>query len=215
VKPVLLEGLAVTRADLDATADSSFVSSIAVYQRTTGDAGEATLVYDTLPWPDWCGDCGAASGSPTDPAAVGTGTARMAVSDSRNGIIRYGGATYNADTGIWSSHGCGGCASPSRIRLTYLAGVPLVNGQIDPTWATIVARLAAAELARPICACESANRELSRWQVDLARTGGNNDEQYGAISATDLDNPLGTRRGQVYAWRQIINLRTLRGLYAG
>lgn len=215
VKPIKLQGVAVTASDLSATDDVNFVSTIAIYQRTTGDGGRATLIYDTLPYPDWCAGCSSGSGSPTDPAAVATGTARMAVSDSRRGIIRYGGATLNTDTGIWYASPCGPCTPPQRIRLTYLAGVPLVSGQVDPAWATIVARMAAAELARPVCACESANRELARWQVDLARTGGNNDEQFGAISADDLTNPFGTRRGHVYAWREVHNRKTLRGLYAG
>jgi hypothetical protein len=140
----------------------------------------------------------------------------MAISDSRRGIVRYGAATYDATTDTWYSDNAGSCWPPQRMTISYLAGVPLVGNQMDPKWATIVARLAAAELARPVCACESANRELYRWQVDLARTGGNNDEQFGAISQTDLDNPLGgTRRGHIYAWRQIQHLRSMRGLYAG
>lgn len=218
VRPVLYEGLAVTSTDLDATTDANFASTIAIYQRTTGTADQATLIYDT--WPGWWGGgycCGSSPGnSSTDPAAIATATARMAISDSRRGIVRYGAATYDATTATWYADGGGTCWPPQRMTISYLAGVPLVNGQMDPKWATIVARLAAAELARPICACESANRELYRWQVDLARTGGNNDEQFGAISAADLDNPLGgTRRGHIYAWRQIEHLRITRGRYAG
>jgi ribosomal protein L9 len=72
---------------------------------------------------------------------------------------------------------------------------------------TVVARLAMAELARPVCACESANRELHNWQFDLARSAGSNDETFGFISREDLANPLGTRRGAVFAWKQIRNLR--------
>lgn len=214
VKPIKFEGLAVTANILDATSDANYASSIAIYQRTTGNAGEATLIYDTDPYPGFCCATGA-SDSSSDPAAIATGTARMAINDSRRGIIHYGGAAYDATTGVWYSTACGGCVPPQRLQVNYLAGVPLVNGQVDPTWATIVARLAAAELARPICACESANRELGRWQFDLARTSGANDESYGAISAQDLNNPFGTRRGHVYAWRQVEHLRLMRGLFAG
>jgi hypothetical protein len=79
-------------------------------------------------------------------------------------------------------------------------------------WRVTVARLAAAELARPICACDEANREIFRWQFDLARTAGAGDEAYGAIAAGDLDNPFGTRRGHVYAWRQVKQLRQQLGI---
>jgi len=45
----------------------------------------------------------------------------------------------------------------------------------------------------------------------LARSAGANDEQY-AIGPGDLDNPFGTLRGQVYAWKQVKNLRQIKGL---
>lgn len=213
VRPVLLEGLAVTATDLDATTDANFASTLAIYQRTTGSAGQATLIYDTQPWPGWC--CTGSGDNSADPGATATGTARMAINDSRRGIVHYGGATLNAETDEWVSTACGCYAPPQRLSINYLAGVPLVNGQMSPTWATIVARLAAAELARPICACESANRELYRWQEDLSRTGGNNDAVFGAISQDDLNNPFGPRRGGIYAYRQVTNLKIQRGLYAG
>jgi hypothetical protein len=92
------------------------------------------------------------------------------------------------------------------VLVRYLAGFPLLaDGQIDRTLARVVSRLAAAELGRPICACEWANKEIARWQVDLARSAGNNDDQYGAVSADDLANPFGTRRGQVEAWKYVSN----------
>lgn len=81
--------------------------------------------------------------------------------------------------------------------------------------ARITAHLAAAEMTRPICACDSrntGNRELHHWQFDLARTAGVGDEQYGAISANDLDNPIGTRRGHVEAWQYIQRHQQMRAM---
>ena len=72
-------------------------------------------------------------------------------------------------------------------------------------------RLAAAELSTRVCACDTANRELYRWQFDLSRAAGANDEQY-QISANDLDNPFGTRAGQVAAWKEVKHLSNLVGL---
>jgi len=40
----------------------------------------------------------------------------------------------------------------------------------------------------------------------LARTGGANDESYQAVSASDLTNPFGTRKGHVYAWHEVQGL---------
>ncbi len=72
---------------------------------------------------------------------------------------------------------------------------------------------AAAELARPICACDSANKELYRWQFDLA-TATSEAEQY-QLDLTDLANPIGTRRGHVAAWKQIARSEVVQGFIPG
>ena len=59
-----------------------------------------------------------------------------------------------------------------------------------------------------------ANREVARWQFDLARSSGADDEAY-VTSPSDLENPFGTRRGHVDAWRTVRSLRLARGLTAG
>jgi hypothetical protein len=73
-------------------------------------------------------------------------------------------------------------------------------------WQTLIARWACAELASRICACDEANKELHQWQFDLSLVDGKNDEKY-QMSSRDLDNPFGTRRGQVYAWKFLQRLR--------
>jgi hypothetical protein len=129
------------------------------------------------------------------------------------GIVNIGRAVYNATTGYFEAVDWGICRPPERVIVRYRAGYPLdANSEMDQKYRVAVARMAAAELARPICACDEANRELHRWQFDLARTGGSNDESYGAVSATDLDNPFGTRRGHVYAWRTVKEIRNLTGI---
>ena len=91
----------------------------------------------------------------------------------------------------------------------YYAGYPLTpQGQIDQLMVQLVSRMAAAEMGRPVCACQEANREVYRWQTDLARNSGANDEQY-AIAQDDLLNPFGTRRGHIWAWRTVKRLALL------
>jgi len=75
-----------------------------------------------------------------------------------------------------------------------------------------VARLAAAELSRPVCGCDAANRELYHWQFDLSQTA-RGDELFG-ISPENLNNPLGTRRGHVQAWKFIMDQQQLTGILA-
>lgn len=187
VPPRLYEG--IQREDgLDATATSSYAASVAVWQRTTDTVNPATLLWD-------------GGGCCSDGVCSTTSTATcIGIRDGERGLIAV-------DTGYQ-------CRPPDRVTVRYLAGYPLVNNEMAQSWQVVVARLAMAELSRVICACENANHELHRWQFDLSRSAGVNDEQY-QISQGDLDNPLGTRAGQVYAWKALRTLRQLRGVTAG
>ena len=96
--------------------------------------------------------------------------------DAQLGIMAPAASAYNATSGVWSSVG-GAVRRADQVTVRYLAGLPLdASGQMPHAWRVTVARLAAAELARPICACDGTNRELYRWQFDLARTAGVGDE---------------------------------------
>lgn len=164
-----------TDADLiNANNAANFVQQIEVVRRTVDTTQAATLIWDA-------------------PACAPTTDVRLVLTDGDLGIVQ-------AQAGCWPiAYGC----APDRVTVRYVAGYPLINRQMAWPWQTTVARLAAAELARPICACADANRALYHWQFDLARTSGANDEAYGAISAEDLNNPFGTRRGHIYAWRMV------------
>jgi hypothetical protein len=209
VRPILYEG--IRAAALDPQTAGNLATHIAVYSRHTIDP-QATLTWEAGPWPWFCSCTTDASG---DPAAIATASARVALRDARHGIVAPAEAVYDADSATWHAAYWGTCRAPDHVTINYLAGLPLVAGQMDPAWQLIVARLAAAELGKPIEACKVSNRELHVWQTDLARTGGNNDEQFGAISAADLDNPFGTRRGHVYAWKRVKQLAQLRGFLPG
>lgn len=206
VRPVLYEGVGKTPIDPgDAT---KFVTTLDIYRRTTDSSVQATLTWESPPWPAWC--CASpAAGTSTDPAAIGTAVARVGIRDARVGLVTPAAAVYDASSGTWSGTWPTSCRPPDRVTVSYLAGAPPANGATDRAWQPIVARLAAAELARRICACEAANRELFTWQQDLTRTGSGS--ELFATSRDILDNPFGQRRGHVYAWRAVKNLRHLSG----
>jgi hypothetical protein len=209
---------------LDATDATQFVTSLDVYRRTTDPDGttaatsQAVAIWETRPchgW--WCGcGCQLSTTTPTnssqDPAAIATALARAGIRDSETGLVHAMTAIRNATTGIWSAVPAG-CWLPDRLTVRYLAGLPLVSGQMQSRWAQVVARLAAAELARPICACDSANKELYRWQFDLA-TATSEAEQY-QFDQSDLANPLGTRRGHVQSWKWITRNEVVQGFIPG
>jgi hypothetical protein len=222
VRPILYEGVTnVGTNGLAPDVSANFVTTLDIYERYTGVDGttvatsQGVITWETRPCHGWWCCCAACAGDSTDPAAVAQALARVGIRDARTGLLTPAEATYDATSGTWSSSAlC--CEAPDRVTLRYLAGYPLASdGQMQEPYRTIVAQLAAAELSERLVACDSANRELWRYQFDLARSGGANDEQYGAVSAQDLDNPFGTRRGQVMAWKAVKQLRLLSGIAPG
>lgn len=224
-KPILYEKFNWNNNGLDPSDASNFVTTVDIYTSTTNtggttnDTAEALLTWETAPWPWAC--CGPVpSNSLTnDPAALAYGFARGNVRNSQQGWVYAALAVYNATTGIWNSSWWTSCRAPDRITIRYLAGYPLNTnsysadyGQIDRALQVVIARLAAAELTRPPLACETAgNRELAKWQMDLSQVRGRADELY-ATTREILNNPIGTSRGHLQAWRYIENNMNVHGV---
>lgn len=221
--PILYEGVAPE--PLDPTVAANFVSNIEVYQLYTDptgstlDTAQAKLIWETRPHPYWC-TCSSCQNvvpqNSLDPAAEGYAMCRVALRDAELGLVGLGEAKYNSTSGVWTAVNWSVCRPPDRVEVRYTAGKPLVNNEMSSRMQQVVARMAAAEMAKPICACADANRQLYYWQFDIARTGGADGEQYQAISADVLNNPFGTRRGHVEAWREVKDsLRLISGFAVG
>lgn len=240
VKPIRYEGfLPVSSSAVDTSGaispylvstpstSANFATTLDIYSHTTDPNGtttttaQAVLAWETRPCVgSWC-LCDAqstATYTPNafDPAAQAFAVARCGIRDAAQGVVTPAEATYSATTGQWTEARFDPLYEPDRVTVRYRAGQPLdpVTGQIPNSWAVIIARLAAAELTRPIAATDAANRELYRWQLDLARGGGRQEEQF-QISPSDLNNPFGTRAGQVWAWKQVQNEQILRAIMPG
>lgn len=209
VRPVLYADYSTPQQYYDPDDTDIYAASLTVYREyinpngQTVDDAQATLLWETNPWPYWC----VSGGSPydtnaADPAAVGKAVARVGIRDAANGIVTPGQAVYDSSTGQWQQVNWSLWQEPDRVEVRYLAGLPLVNGQMERSWQEFVTYMALAELEGPICTCQSVRQRLHYWQFDLARTAGANDEAY-AISTADLDNPFGTRRGHIHVWRRV------------
>jgi hypothetical protein len=227
VKPLKYEGNTnIGPNGLDpSTGSTDFVTTLDLYRRYTATDGQtvstsqAVLTWETRPSHGWwcccgCQDAASAYGSPYDPAAVAQAVARVGIRDGTLGLVTPAEAAYDATAGTWSDLDWSVCDVPDRVTVRYLAGYPLdASGQMQEPFRTAVVRMAAAELARPVCGCDDANRELARWQFDVARSTGANDESY-SITEADLANPFGTRRGHITAYKLVRQLRQLRGILA-
>lgn len=213
VRPILYEG---SDDYLEASDLTNYVSSLEIYRYysdptgTTTATAQAMLIWETEPYPGWANCCSSANDS--DPAALAYAIARVGIRASKSGMLYFGEAVYNTTTGIWTSTDWTSCRPPDRIKVRYNAGFPLQDYQVDSRMATMTARLATAELARRICACDSANREIGRWQYDLTYTGvGMGGENYN-YPPEELSNPFGVRRGHVEAWIEARQKRILQGI---
>jgi hypothetical protein len=190
---------------IDPLDDTKFVTTLDVYRRWTNRDGvtaadsQASIIWESRP---------AYLNAPTitgssDPSSIGIVAARVGVRDSENGIITPAEALYDAATGNWY-HVDQLINEPDRIQIRYLAGLELDDkGWMQRAMRTLIARLAAAESPRQTAGAEVSNRSLAYWQFDVSRV--NNTEEY-QISPESLNNPLGTRRGHIYAWQQMIGL---------
>jgi len=209
VRPVRYQGAASGTLDPGngiAPAATVCAPSVQVLRRRADPTGTtiatamAVLTWETAPWPWWCCSLGSSS---SDPAATAQAIARAVIRDAHNGIIAFGEAAYT--NGVWASvcdwtH----CRPPDRVTLRYQAG-----GVRDDR---VFANLAAAELNRGVCACDGANHAIYDAQKDLSQTGAT-DDLYQAPD--DFTNPIGSRRGQIAAWRHLSDQQRLVGLYAG
>jgi len=228
-RPVKLQGVVTEAIDpADTTlATNNFAQTVEVYRLFTDpdgittDTSQAVLLWESDP-PLWCSSISDSSvvfdTARHDPAAVGLAIGRASIRNKRLGEIAPAMVVYNATQEKFTAVNWNEYKQPKSVILRYLAGAERreVESQITygGNWDTIVARLAAAELSRGICACDGANQPIYRWQFDRSRAAGANDEQY-RISERDLNNPWGTSAGAIYAWKQVENLMITRAFSVG
>lgn len=100
--------------------------------------------------------------------------------------------------GLWWSG-----REPDRIKVNYLAGVPLVNGDMDHRFALAVAYLATGRLPAGKIGCERSERI-----IDWYRQYPNQGENQRPITVKEIDEcPWGQSRGALDAWHRIQYLR--------
>lgn len=214
VKPELYQGFTPRAPYIDLTDLDNFAEWFDVYVKTVDTTQQGEFVWETRPY--GCAECPDTLTFPqfyADPSAYAVLPARYTIRNEQRGWIAGGtfGGPCN-DYEVWPWRMWWGLGyQPSKVRVNYLAGYPTEGRNMAPIFKTIVARLAAAELTSPICACDVAQRELFRWQTDLAL----NDARSYQFSQEDLNNPFGTRRGHVDAWKMIQRYMRQRGLHSG
>jgi hypothetical protein len=185
---------------IEGLVDANFVDTVDVYRITNSGETQATLIW--FP-PNSCPSCGG-TGCLSCQEASQTGC--LDVRNPRMGQVGYSPATWNAATLSFDGAQRALGRQPDAVDLYYYGGLrdrsracPLT--QMSPDWERAVAALAAARLGRPLCACGSVKAYVEFWQRNAAFSPGDGSSYN--LDGSDLTNPLGTRIGEILAWRRV------------
>lgn len=197
VNPDLWDALEYEAANGDDNAD--FLTDVAVYRVYTDPSQGMSWLWE--PW-GLCG-CGGV-GCATCQLASQTGC--FYVRDEKYGTVVGRPGTWTE--GVFAAHDFShGFRKPDFGVFSYLSGYrdqtqTCPNKTMYPTLARAVAYYAAALLERPPCDCTVDSWHYWREDATDVSQGRRSAPQLGA----NIGNPLGTRRGEIYAWNTVMTL---------
>jgi len=182
---------------------------------------DTTAVASTFYWEPLCCNalpCSVCGGTGCAACALTTQDGCLHVRDAPTGMVVPQVATYDEDEEQWDSDTQTVCRDPDFVKTWYYAGLIddayLAETSFDPLsnyWAQAIAWLATARLERPPCACNNVTAVCAEWRKDLAVMGGDTGHM---LSDRLLDNPFGTRRGEIMAWNRVSRLARRKGKVA-
>lgn len=187
---------------IDISSTDYFVNAVEVY-KVYADPSKASAEFI---WRGESFDC-----APGDPCTEQTSDGCAFVTNPSMGIFAPLPATYNAEGGNWSSSEWSTSFQPERARLWYQSGLVSreyqrgkTNDPLPHEMARIIAYLATARLKRPLCGCTN----VSDMSENLRRNTTSAEQGAGMFFTTTqvVNNPFGTRMGEVMAWRELTKL---------
>lgn len=184
--------------------DADFLTEVDVYRHYNDPSSQVSLIYSNG---SFCSVCGT-SGCAVCTSSIQTGC--LAVADTRLGLVAISPGEWNSTNNSFDFRYYLECQAPDRLTLSYRAGYadlrlrnPLI--EMDSLMARATSYLALSLLDRPLCTCENIRAKTAWWSEDLAvasstPSGGS---QTSRLSTGLLDNPFGTTRGAIFAWRLV------------
>ena len=185
---------------IDGDAAGTYFTTVDVYRVYNDPSTQVSFLWENDPY---C-SCG---GSGCPGCSFTTQSGCLFVRDERLGIVGYRPATWDSDEEEFTGGNWDVARDPDQLRLYYYSGwvpkdprITRAYVDLDPYWEKAVTYYSITLLDRATCDCANTERFIEYWNQDLARQGSDVAFQ---VSDADLDNPFGTKRGAVYAWRQI------------
>lgn len=195
VKPELYEQLVPQPIIWDT--DAQFLATVDVYREWNDTAQAQQLLWSSLH-----GGCVAGP----DFATWNEQDANLLATNPRLGQVQLRPALWSDTDLVWSSRSWSSPYPLEAVNLYYYAGYQ-DKGQscgardMDIRFKNAVAVLAASMLDRPPCDCTA--DQWHYYREDLALDDGSEDFGTFRTPTGVLDNPFGTRRGAVMAWRRV------------
>lgn len=174
-----------------------------VYNDTT--ATSATFYWEPDPSVAWtrsyCGGAGCTA------CTLTTQDGCLHVRDAMLGIVVPQPGDYDSTNDEWDGAAYTVCRDPDMVKIWYYCGelsqdwLKEKNAAepLSDRWARAIAYMATARLERPICNCGNAMGLFEDLRRDLAYAKDGPHQ----VSFDVLDNPFGTRKGEVIAWRMV------------
>jgi len=177
---------------LDYNDTNNLVTSVDIYFETVDNTAASVRFF-------WENRSGGDSSSLVSQDGV------LVVRDSASGEVIPRAATYDSDSGIWVATNWVVGRDPDQVRISYYAGSVsrefLRGVSCDPLsdlYAKAVAYMATARLPRSICSCDNTVEWFDSMRIDMALS--TSSASYN-VTIRDLDNPFGTRLGEIKAFR--------------
>jgi hypothetical protein len=191
---------------LDYTDTTNLLDSVDIYRVYVDNTAESARFY-------WESDPNCVvQGSVVDAGSLVSQGGVAILRDVQSGLLVPRAATYDADQSIWTADTRSVNRDPDIVRVSYYAGdvaqAYLSGRNCDPLkdiYAKAIAYMATARLTRSICSCPGIVVFFESLQEDFAVSTPNRNT---TIGFRDLENPFGTRRGELMAWRLIGKLGT-------
>jgi hypothetical protein len=196
VKPALYEGY--DAGGIDGTDDTKFEAALDVYQVFNDRSINGRMLWEAVG-----GGCIAGP----DQGSYNAQTAAVLARDARIGLVTLAPAEWDPSDSIWHARAFTMFKGPDAVDVSYYAGWQDKSQQcgvrdLDPSWARAITQLACSMLDRPPCDCTA--DQWHYYREDLAQEEGSDDfGTFRTPQGLTLDNPFGTRRGAVEAWRKI------------
>ena len=197
----------ITGAEAIGDDDTAFLEEVDVYRIYNDPQTQASFLWEPFAG-RWCGTCNG-TGCSTCAYATQTGCLLLR-GDPRESVVVYHPAEWDSDNNEFDALSWAMTRQPDIVRLYYYSGwrnkKQRYTSRMDPEWERTVAYMAAAALERPLCDCSSGEAQWKRWRTDLALAINDDVRRTFYGHSSDIDNPFGSRLGEVQAWRKVKEL---------